>query len=140
MAAAKQKLLATQNITSVHDLMKLTDEREIKTGFKTLPGIGVKSLNKWILESNTALPGAAVPPSDHTKASNPYEISYGKNWMEPLAKSTSIAICCSINELIDHIFQETAAIFVGSTYENYWLVYYDAPSLLISKKSTYYKQ
>ena len=77
--AAKQKILATQNITTVNDLMKLTEESDIKALVNVLPGIGVKSLKKWILEANTALPGTASPLINHTKASNPYESLYGKN-------------------------------------------------------------
>ena len=91
VAEAKQKILATQNITAVHNLMVLMEKSEIKTLVKSLPEISVKSLKKWIIEVNTDLPGTTLPPIDHTKVSNPYENLYGKNWMKPLVKSTSMA-------------------------------------------------
>ena len=45
---------------------------------------------------------------------------------------------CCINDLINHIFQKSKEIFVGTVHEHDWFVYHDALSLLTSQQSIDY--
>ena len=67
---------------------------------------------------------------NYTLADNPIEQKYGTTWKN---ESKTYKKYCSINELIDHMFECSKELFKGTTHENDYMVYHDALSLMTGK-------
>ena len=67
---------------------------------------------------------------DYTLADNPIEQKYGTTWKN---ESKTYKKYCSINKLIDHMFECSKELFKGTTHEKDYMVYHDALSLMTGK-------
>ena len=126
--------LGIENLGQLLEACANPSEELLKT-----PRITVKTLNKWkdVLRE-TLLPGTCPPAINHKAHENPYLSRYGEEWKEKIGEATLCRGFVSINKLIDHMFVETAKVFVGTAHENDWVLYHDALALFTSKESMEY--
>lgn len=65
---------------------------------------------------------------DHRKAPNPYLSRYGDQWREIIKGSIKGHVC--VTDLIEHMMKESARIMKGTVYDDTWMLYHDALSLV----------
>ena len=119
-------LLANAGITTVADIQSLNaDSANIK-------GFTPHSIRTLQAASINASPGCfpADRVIDHKKAANPYESLHGETWRSEVLKTVALKGSVSIQTMMTHIFETSAAAFAGTVYEDTFLVYHDALSTL----------
>ena len=70
---------------------------------------------------------------DYRKCPNPYEAKFGPTWEDQFKKSGGMGPTIVITDFVQHMMEETAAAFKGSTHEDTWLIFHDALSLMRAK-------
>ena len=91
IAEAKRKKLELAGVTKLLQLKQLTvNLAAIKSLASILPGVGIKSLQKWIDQDQQAKPGAAPPIIDHTTHDHPYQSLFQDKWEEVMENCTSL--------------------------------------------------
>jgi len=126
----------------------LNDDDWAKQLVKDTKGLSLKlaKLCKTIFVITPLVPGACPPKKDHRLADNPYLSRYPtpipnpdpdgeEAWEKMVAKSQICKHFVSINRMIDHIFIESAKVFVGTEHADDYKVYHDALSLFVAKDS-----
>ena len=79
-----------------------------------------------------------VPIRNYLNDDNPYELRFGPNWMDYAQKGPILRKNVCITDIIDYIFNETKKVFVGTKYEDNFLIYHDALSQLGEKEAYEY--
>ena len=94
---------------------------------KDLQGIGKTLIDNWCDQAKHAITGICPDMVDYTLADNPIEQKYDSTWKN---ESKTYKKYCSINQLIDHMFEYSKELFKGTTHEDDYMVYHDALSLM----------
>ena len=139
VAKGKKRKLEEVGIAQVKHLRELTGRKDkiVQTASK-MTGIGEATLTKFVQVCQDAVPGAYPEKIDHTKHNDPNKSLHPDTYMDQIKKSKLVAHYCSINDLIDHIFTASAAVFKNTVHEDDWVVYHDALSLMTSAKAVQY--
>ena len=69
----------------------------------------------------------------YCKCPNPYKAKFGSTWEYHFKKSSGMGPTIVITDFVQHMMEETAAAFKGSTHEDTWLIFHDALSLMRAK-------
>ena len=97
------------------------------------------SMEKWLAIENTAsqaIVGDCPPDKDHRKANNPYLSLYGVPfWRQKVLETPTMKVLLCIRDLVEHIYKETKAHFVGTVYEDNWFFYHDTLSLMTADET-----
>ena len=131
--------------------LALADEIRAAQLVKDTKGLSKKKVTTWnaYFVQTPLEPGACPPKKDHRLADNPYLSRYPtpipnpdpdgeEEWEKMVAKSQGCKNFVSINRLIDHIFIDSAKIFVGTEHDNDYKVYHDALTLFVATDSYAY--
>ena len=120
--------LATINALTVRQLLD-ADIDELMTMYSRA------KVDRWREDASHVLPGDAPPivVTNHKLAANPYESRYGPEWRDDIAKSCFMTKYVCITSLVQHVYDESKALMVGTKHEDDWLFYHDALSLMTAK-------
>ena len=130
------EILNNHRIQTVKDLKeKLQNDNEKKQFVKNINGIGGKSIDNWCDQAKNVITGSCPTMIDYTLADNLIEQKYGTTWKH---ESKMYKKHCSIDELIDHMFEYSKEMFKGTTHEKDYMVYQDALSLMTGKEPNEY--
>ena len=134
--STRKNLLAdVESISMVQELLLLDDERVQQMG-KRIPGLSPGTLCKYVeFARNNIVEQEAPRLVDHRKAANPYEARFGDNWKQEIEKASSMSPYVCISRLVEHMVEATKEVFVGTTYEDNFVFYHDALSLMTSKET-----
>lgn len=99
---------------------------------KKLP---ITKMKRWRDDAISRYLDEDVPPKlDHRKNENPYLSRYGNDWEKHIDKTALVGRVC-VTELIDHMFEQTKALFPGK--DDWWVVH-DALSQMMAESSLRY--
>ena len=119
-------------LSMVQELLLLDEERIQRMG-ERIVGLSVASLTKYVKYARDNIIEETAPRLvDHRKADNPYEARFGDTWKEEIAKSSSLLPFVCITKLIEHMVEATREVFVDTVYEDNFVFYHDALSLMTS--------
>jgi hypothetical protein len=69
------------------------------------------------------------------KEYNPYKERYGEEWQERIRATSQMSPYVCVTKMIKHIVAKSAWMFEGTKYEDSWVFYHDAPSLMTAKET-----
>ena len=72
---------------------------------------------------------------DHRKEANPYLSRYGNDWETHIKKSPTFNNSVLITDYIQHIMDESARVMKGTAFEDNWMIYHDALTLMTAKET-----
>ena len=120
------KRLATVGIVTVADLKNVPDPNLFVLP-EGLPRTTFKVVWKHAQDASSE----DVPQDiDHRRAANPYLSKYGVGWEAHIKKSPTFVNSVVISDYIEHIIQESAKVMKGTKYEDNWMFYHDALTLM----------
>ena len=130
----RQALLADEeSVSMVQELLLLDDDR-IKEMGNRIPGMSVASLTRYVKFARDNIIETEAPRLvDYRRAANPYKARFGDGWEAELEKASSLSPFVCITKLIEHMVQATREAFIGTKYEDDFVFYHDALSLMTSK-------
>ncbi len=100
----------------------------------SLHGISFARLDTLRQVCRSAQPGTYPETSiDHRKASEPYKSRFPDDHEAKIAASGGLAAHVCVTELVRHIYRASAAVMVGTVYEDDWRWYHDALPQLTAK-------
>jgi len=123
--------LAEFDVKTIADFSHVTDE-DLQAMVKARIGSWDR-LFDWREQCDEAMKRPPAPPDiDFRKHSNPYLARYGTGqWEEKLKNCYHMAGYVCITDMVQHIHDETEALFRGQTFN--WGFYHDALSLMTAK-------
>ena len=98
---------------------------------KKLKGIGINSIKNWCNQAQNVTRGSCPTIKDHNLSDKTLKSLYVDDWK----KSKTYKVHYSINDLIDHIFNESENILKCSIHEDDYSVYHDELSLMTDNES-----
>ena len=129
-----EKQLMLVGIHTLGELSVMTDEKLKKISSIKLPRL--IRLHDTVKESLFL----EDRPKDinYLIAANPYQARYEKDWETEMEKSTSLSRYVCVTKVIDHVYEESGKVFIGTTHEEDWLFYQDTLSLMTTRESIEY--
>jgi hypothetical protein len=136
VGAKSEEKLALNGISTIKVLRDITAEKiqEISSAAKEVR-ISDSQLTKFKKVAEDAKPGDPPEKVDYRKFDNPYEERYGHEWHERIRKTSQLSPYVCVTKMIEHIVAQSALMFKGTQYEESWVFYHDALSLMTAKES-----
>ena len=125
-----KKIGTELNIISVSDLLDYKSNGSIKECPKKFATKLQRLLNMCYMVSE----GDRPKRRNFKDAVNPYEARYGSTWRDEIKKVGAMSKHVCITEMVQHIYDESKRIMMGTNYEDNWFFYHDALSLMTSKE------
>ena len=128
---ATRKKLEKVGIKIVRDLQNVPDPNT----FSLPQGLSKKTFEVIWQKAQEASTEDLPPPIDHRKALNPYESKFGEGWLSYLKKSPTFSSSIVITDYMEHIMSESQKIMHNTKYQDDWVVYHDALTLMTAKEN-----
>ena len=146
-----EEKLNAQGILNLGDLLDALTTPDRLPPLLALKGFTMNKVDLWtgVLRDNL-LDGACPPDINHKIQDNPYLSRYPhhpdavlneygeKEWEAKISESPTCKKYVCIVRLIEHMFRETAKIFVDTVHEDDWILYHDALTLFTAAESMQY--
>ena len=138
------KTLNECGITTVKELLDNWEEKKSLIVTKRIKGnIAESKLNTFVGYAKGAEPSNRPPMTDYTDYDgqpNPFKARYGSSWEINFMRHKSMSKFCCVTHLVDYIYEQTRAKFVGTEYESNFFFYHDALSLMTAKECKKYME
>jgi hypothetical protein len=132
-----KKRLDSFGIMTVKAIKELTDFQIFEMSTAPANKIAASRLKTFRLLASTALPGRPPEIVDFLQFDNPYLAKYGEvesncepEWKHHIRKCSQMSQYVCVTQLVHHIVTESAKLFVGTEFEESWVFYHDALSLM----------
>ena len=132
-----QKRLETFGILTVKQIKELTDDDILKMSRAPANRMGEKRLKTFRNLATASIPGPPPEIVDYRKCDNPYLAKYGDavsacepEWKHQIRKCSQMSQYVCVTQLVEHIVTESAKLFIGTQFEDSWVFYHDALSLM----------
>ena len=79
------------------------------------------------------IPGTPPPKVDYRTFENPYKAKFGDDWETVVGQATMLKPYVCVTEMVQHIHDESARMFLGTKFEDTWFFYHDALTLMCAK-------
>ena len=137
VGAKSEEKLTMNGITTIAALRDMTPEKskEISDAAREVR-ISESQLAKFKDLAKDAEPGDPPQKIDYRKFDNPYKERYGEEeWEEKIRATSQMSPYVCVTKMIEHIVAESAKMFKGTKFEDSWVFYHDALSLMTAKET-----
>jgi hypothetical protein len=132
-----EKRLQSFGLVMVKQIKEMTNKQILIMSTASSNRIGQKRLATFRSSAGAAIPGPPPAKVDFQKFNNPYLAKYRDallqcepKWKHQIKKCHQMSQYACVTQLVQHIVMESSKLFIGTEFEDTWVFYHNALSLM----------